>query len=812
MVDSWRRELEKEHATPGHCLSFLTGSGKRRTLLDEDSTQSPNQNNNNNNKSLSGAMEAANRVAKEADELADTSAAAAAVEEEEDQRDPHPMAEQDMKQATMQLISKGNFKLGELDWDKAGDLIQYWTKQGTEESVHLSIILFDRMVEEHEKASKWSDSQMMFWLKAVIQNWNQGQRASKYTTFEPKDMIEQVEVWYNCIELDPEVYSMIIDGAAYSQPYLADSLLRRTVDSRRKGLIYSHTYNQVIKAWVDAGDPYQAEGLLDFMLNEYRNRREGGGAIAAKPNRQSFHLVLLGWASSNESVAAERTQQILEKMDMYSQTGALASVKPNASTYKWVMDCVIKSPNQTSELNAKRAQGILDILKAKANKGEEDFRPPTELYSVVVAAWGRAGNPDKAEDLLHDLYKDYCKRDHDKRLQPSLELFNNLLMGWSKVKTKAKRKKAGARAQAILEHMDKLASSKVLPGVKPDLQSYNILLDCWARCGDGARAQDLLENMIDKWESGENTVAPDTVSYSRVLTAWNRGGHRDRCEHIVDVLHKQFLQLGNYRIHPNLILCGLATFSSQPEALQKAMQLFHKMKALHAGGERVDLKPNTTSYKHLLECVHKADLSNCGNHAQSILNEMLGKYSAGDEDVKPDVETYNVVMKALVKTKQPKRTEEVLAQMYEEDVRGSRVYPNLDTFNLILTAWAKSGMGDEASKRSEQILRRLERIHESRILQNVKPDVVSYNTVLECLVQPPHSPDIGKRADQLLKRMEQAGVEPNSSTYNRVIIALKSSGDTKRANQLLRQLKKKTNQKKMSDEDSLMQTPSVQWF
>ena len=147
-------------------------------------------------------------------------------------------------------------------------------------------------------------------------------------------MIEQIETWENGIQLDPEIYSNVVDGAAYGQPYLADSLLRRTVETRGKGLIYSHTYNQVIRSWVDSGDPFQAEALLDFMLNEWRIRREGV-TVVAKPSRQTFHLVLLGWANSNEPTAAERVEQILEKMEKYSKSGSLTSVKPNAETYKW---------------------------------------------------------------------------------------------------------------------------------------------------------------------------------------------------------------------------------------------------------------------------------------------------------------------------------------------------------------------------------------------------------------------------------------------------------------------------------------------
>lgn len=192
---------------------------------------------------------------------------------------------------------------------------------------------------------------------------------------------------------------------------------------------------------------------------------------------------------------------------------------------------------------------------------------------------------------------------------------------------------------------------------------------------------------------------------------------------------------------------------------------------------------------------------------------MIAKYSTGEEDVKPDVNCYNLVMKTLIKTKQPKRCEEVLAQMYEEDVRGARVYPNLETFNTILMAWAKSGLGDEACKRSEQVLRRLERIHESRILHNVKPDVETYNIVLDCMIQTPHPPNSGERAERIMDQMEEKGVIPNALTYNRVVMALKNSGDIKRANQLLRKLKRKASSREddRSHKDAIS-VASIQWF
>jgi len=147
--------------------------------------------------------------------------------------------------------------------------------------------------------------------------------------------------------------------------------------------------------------------------------------------------------------------------------------------------------------------------------------------------------------------------------------------------------------------------------------------------------------------------------------------------------------------------------------------------------------------------------------------------------------------------------------MYEEDIRGSRVYPNLETFNIILSAWAKSGLGDEASRRGEQILRRLERIHESRILTNVKPNVVSYNYVLDCLAQSSDQHDAGERADRILKRMMERGVAPNAISYNHVIVALKNSGNLKRAKFLLKALERRSFPE---DDDAMTDSASIKWF
>lgn len=780
MADYWENQIERKPQP--HCLSFLT-KVKKSSILDEESSVQ--------GRSTAPALQENNKG------------------KDDEMRDPHPLALNEMKAKTMRLTNKEESPMGTLYWDAAEEVLLCWTQQGTEESVHLSIIMYDRMVEEHHFEPKWSDSQMMFWLKALINNWNQGQRVENFGNFTVSDIIKQVEAWYDCIEVDPEIYALIIDGAAYNEPWLADSLLRRTVESNHKGLIYSHTYNQVIQAWVHAGDPYQAEALLDFMLGEWRNKGDGGIAIAAKPNRQAFHWVLLAWARSDEEVAAERTENILAKMEKYSQTGALANLKPNASTYKWVLDCLIKqSPNKDPQICAQRAQDIIENLKEKADRGDEEFRPTTEMYSLVVDAWGKADDPNRGEELLHELYRDYCARNHDKRLMPNLEIFNNLLKGWSRIPSKVQRRKAGERAEAIVQHMEKLASSGVLPGVKPDLQSYNILLNCWSRCGNGQKAQDLLEKMIQRWELGDDFVAPDTVSYSRVLSAWHRAGNTHRCEHLTNVLLKQF-NLGNYRVHPNLILCGLAKFGTQPEALKKAQTLFQTMSSLTASRERKDVKPNSSSYHHLLECILKADQEDCGDQAEFLLNDMLLKFAAGDDDMKPNTAVYNLVMKALIKTGDPTRTEDILAQMYEEDTWGARVYPDLESFNIILQAWAMSNLGEEACKRGEQILRRLERIWESQIL-DVKPDITSYNTVLQSLATQSKEKTAGKRADLLLRHMGEKEIKPNYISYNHTITALKNCGDVKRANKLLKQLKRKSFG--YEDDISLRDARSMQWF
>lgn len=353
-MDYWDQRMNHQ---PNHCLSFFTGGKSKISRSDTIDYDNLSINTNFTKLSLATHMQ--------------------------QQQEISPLQLIEIKEKTLSFVNKQIYPVGHFPWIKVEEVLNIWTNQATEESVHLTVLVMNRMVEEHEKAPEWSDGQMTSWLKSVIKNWNKGQRMHAFSVFTPTDMLERVETWSTTIDTDPEVYAMVIDGAAASEPWLADCLLRRTVESQEKGCIYTKTYNSVLRAWAEAADPFQAEDLLDFMIDEWNHR--GDSTVAARPNRSSFHWVLLAWSKSNEPEAPERTEKLLEKMESHSVDEDSSSVQPDAVTYKWVLNCIVKSPTKNPEASALRAQSILDKLKAKADDGDEDLRPTTEIYSLVVS-------------------------------------------------------------------------------------------------------------------------------------------------------------------------------------------------------------------------------------------------------------------------------------------------------------------------------------------------------------------------------------------------------------------------------------------
>ena len=76
------------------------------------------------------------------------------------------------------------------------------------------------------------------------------------------------------------------------------------------------------------------------------------------------------------------------------------------------------------------------------------------------------------------------------------------------------------RALEILKRMEFMESSKNSVGVKPDIVSYNSVLNAFAKSKQPIAAQKLLEKMEEIYDARISNIKPDIYSYNIVMGAW----------------------------------------------------------------------------------------------------------------------------------------------------------------------------------------------------------------------------------------------------------------------------------------------------
>ena len=470
---------------------------------------------------------------------------------------------------------------------------------------------------------------------------------------------------------------------------------------------------------------------------------------------------------------------------------------------------------------------------------QEDV-PLTKLYTTLISTWVHSGLPESMDvvlDLLNDM-------EEDERIQELSPIPYSAVMYLC-----VKQQDAADVAQQLWQHMRAPDS-----GVEPDATTlatlllalidsnqldhalvilneveggqgiqcgqtsttcYNVLLHGLAksRRPDAARqAEALLQRMTELSESGINPwVAPDRISYSTVMEILsNRGGAKVeaillRCKS--SATHNPALEPD--RVMYNIVLGSYAMASdgntrghqsnNSVSASQRAEALLRTMES------NPDSLPDTISYNSVLNVFAKSSVD--FERIEALFQEMKDKSSAGDDTVKPDIITYNTVLRAIARDGREDsidRAETFMEEMRQNDMEPDRVTfntlmhsivksnstgaasraerilekmeldhetggirPDATSYNTVLNGYAKAG-SVKAVQSAEQLLQRMLALAQDESRSDCRPDFVSYTCVMDAYARS-HTPDAGFQAEALLSSMDREGVSVNASCYNSAI-------------------------------------------
>lgn len=492
------------------------------------------------------------------------------------------------------------------------------------------------------------------------------------------------------------------------------------------------SYTLIIDALAKMGEAKRAEELITQLIKDY------GGQFDAdlKPGLEPFQSVLWAYSKSYHTNAAQRATAFLANMNELYQSQVL-DTKPNIWSYNIVLKCWSQS-NKHSPDPPQKAKELYDEMLSSP-----DILPDSTSMNTVLNTWAmnKTKTANQTEDLFWKFYHAYVQ-DPLQHPQPNTISFGTVMKAWALAASSSRSssgkdlsKVAPQQAEALFYKLEELHQSG-WEQCKPDAVTYANLIQCWGKSKQrvsATRAEEILRKMM---QSGTDIV-PDTVCWNSAINAWAQVGNGERSERLFQEMLANYMETKDERQRPNAmtftaVLSGWAKTRFNKQAPQRAEKVLNQMEELYKSGILPeDAKPNCVSYSILLDCLAYRKNRSSAEKAEKILCKMK---ESDDVGLKPNVISYNAVIKAWSYTRDPQafpRVTALLQELLVQSETNSRMMPNANTFGSVLKALADSKLPDK-QKRAQAVLELMEKF-------GVEMNGWSRNQLEKCMAQEPSS-------------------------------------------------------------------------
>lgn len=430
----------------------------------------------------------------------------------------------------------------------------------------------------------------------------------------------------------------------------AEAVLARLATWQSEGLIWNVTattvsYNTCINMWKEcsADIPGAAQRATDILLLMEEESTKVANSIIA-PDDVSYATCIGAWAecSSINSVAGNNAEAIL--MRMYDRN-KLSDNAPRPTTRCFNAVLLAYANGGQRNGGGKRALELLRFMESLYAEGNTDLSPDTFTFNIVMKALancGEKGAARKANLLLQRMEDSFTKG----YLKPDLLSYNTVLDVFSK-------EGDAKSAERLLQQM--LAKDDAM--IEPDSHSYTSVLKAWSKSNDDKaesvrRAEDILNDIESRYASGESDFRPDTSVYNALINCWAKSGEKAalfRVTEILSIMEELGLQGGDSAITPNgRTYCAvLDTYakSKNYKAYSKSIEILDRMNAFYQEGHD-SVRPCVRAYSIVLNIIARSRLKNKAIAAQDLLHKMEAEYRGGNSACRPNVYSYNAVLNA----------------------------------------------------------------------------------------------------------------------------------------------------------------------
>jgi hypothetical protein len=417
------------------------------------------------------------------------------------------------------------------------------------------------------------------------------------------------------------------------------------------------TYTAVLNGWVQhlkqvedgpqrVHQQFRAADRANAILERLQRKFKASEDAVLRPTQQHYDAVLNAWLLVTRSMLEldtplrgipQRAQRVLEELQRQAKSDS--SVYPTIQDYNAVIETWGNSPEH---LRGSMAESVF----------QQVLEPNNDSYLAVIRAWCRSKQDRAAFTATGHLMKVHRIMGKDEGdFGLALKDYKTILEAW----TRAGDKLAPQKAFWVIKLMNKAYMDRV-SDVRPDEECYRYVLGVYAKSKLPNLGQDVDELMT---QMEDRLLSPDTDCFTFAIRAWKNCAT-------------------NY-----------SNEGTQHEDATHAAKLLTKMEKAQQVSSSVVVQPTTENFNDVMQAWSTSTKAGAAIHAESLLNKLEQAYANGDENLKPDANSYRWVLEAWAKS--PSRDKlnhavTVLARMKDltEGSQDDHAKPTVDVFNAFI--------------------------------------------------------------------------------------------------------------------------------
>lgn len=415
-----------------------------------------------------------------------------------------------------------------------------------------------------------------------------------------------------------------------------------------EGATFLFDADNAMKFWMNQETPESIDisfQLLDALAHLSSIAQDDHYLSSVILNTKILNKLVSNWYQTWQQQKNERemkmTPQVLferlEKYRLNSQNTSRArqKLKPDLETYHILMEGAACQRGFNGS--------VLQHLLTQKKNDPSSIQPTMRTIACVIYGWSLKGQAVSLEELdnMLDVMKHHLlpkteisSTNHN--LKP-VDLFQNAIFALADTKSHLRNASCAEKMSLILNLMHTTAAeyADLAADIHPDLDTYNVVLNGFARAGKGVQAENLLQGMVFRYEQTimqdhpsssvdtKLTVKPTSKSFTIVITAYGNSEETRAAEKAEGVLRwQQYLNetgplqgcLPPETVTYNNILRAWSWRRSH-QAVQRCEDLRKEM-------YKNKVVPDQQTYGQSLKCIALSNSREKGRRAVQVWREM----------------------------------------------------------------------------------------------------------------------------------------------------------------------------------------------